>query len=138
MFSGTYPPYDDGMKMDIFIKNASGQVLESWVWNHMMKNVFPDFTNSVATQYWYKQFKDFYNLVPFDGAWTDMNEISNMRNNGSIYGCPKNSTYENPPYRPGNVDMHFHAICLTAKQQIGIQYNVHNLYSIYQSKVTDL
>ena len=27
MFPGKYPPYDDGMRDDVFIRNASGGVL---------------------------------------------------------------------------------------------------------------
>lgn len=30
---GTYPPYDEGVKMDIFVKNASGQIFIGKVWN---------------------------------------------------------------------------------------------------------
>jgi len=29
---GTYPPYDDGLKKGLFIKNASGLPLEGQVW----------------------------------------------------------------------------------------------------------
>ncbi|RWS02510.1 Lysosomal alpha-glucosidase-like protein, partial [Leptotrombidium deliense] len=37
--SGTYPPYDEGMQMDIFIKNSTGQVLIGRVWNKSGKTV---------------------------------------------------------------------------------------------------
>jgi len=32
MFPGKYPPYDDGMKEDIFVKNATGGVFVGQVY----------------------------------------------------------------------------------------------------------
>ncbi|RWS18913.1 Lysosomal alpha-glucosidase-like protein, partial [Leptotrombidium deliense] len=133
--SGTYPPYDEGMKMDIFIKNSTGQVLIGRVWNKSGKTVFPDFTNPNATEYWFRQLKRFHSQVAFDGAWLDMNEISNYVD-GSFYGCPKNE-FENPPYVPGNQKLQKGSLCMSAKHYVGVQYNVHNLYSTYETKVTN-
>ena len=36
MFPGKYPPYDDGMKDDVFIHNATGGVLVGQVLCHML------------------------------------------------------------------------------------------------------
>ncbi|RWS03697.1 lysosomal alpha-glucosidase-like protein, partial [Dinothrombium tinctorium] len=130
----TYPPYDDGIKMDIFIKNASGQILIGKVWNHSGKTVFPDFTNPNATEYWKKQTQRFYSEIKFDGLWLDMNEIANFVN-GSLDGCPS-SSIEDPPYVPGYVTLKHKGVCATAKTHAGFYYDTHNLYSIYQTEAT--
>ena len=133
---GTYAPYDDGVKMDIFVKNSSDKILIGYTWNKSGKTVYIDFTKPESTQYWTKLFVDYHKKVAIDGSWNDMNEISNARSKGSIYGCPKNSSLEHPPYLPGGNDITHHTICMTAKHHIGVQYNVHNLYPLYQAKAT--
>ena len=45
--AGSYPPYDDGTKLDIWVKNSSGQPLTAKVWPAENCN-FPDFSNPVA------------------------------------------------------------------------------------------
>src|SRR5205807_373950 len=99
---GSYAPYDDGMAMDIFIKNVSGKPLIGNVWNFSNKTVFLDFSNPKGVSYWVKWFKNFSSMVPIDGAWIDMNEVSNFKASGSLDGCP-NSSLESPPYVPGKV-----------------------------------
>ncbi|RWS23758.1 lysosomal alpha-glucosidase-like protein [Leptotrombidium deliense] len=132
---GTYLPYEEGKEMDIFIKNSTGQILIGRVWNKSGKTVFPDFTNPNATEYWFRQLYRFHSQVAFDGAWIDMNEISDFVD-GSLYGCPNNEL-ENPPYVPGNQKLQKNGLCMSAKHYAGVQYNVHNLYSTYQTKVTN-
>lgn len=65
---GTYPPFDDGVKMDIFVKNSTGQLLIGKVWTGS-DTVWPDFTSPKATLYWTRQVKRFHDEVAFDGLW---------------------------------------------------------------------
>ncbi|KAL1517514.1 hypothetical protein ABEB36_001270 [Hypothenemus hampei] len=133
--AGTYPPYDEGIKMDIFVKNSSGLPFIGKVWNPI-STVWPDFTHPNTVDYWTQMLKDFHNVIPFDGAWIDMNEPSNFYS-GAIDGCPK-SDLENPPYVPnvlGGV-LNQNTICMTAKQYAGLHYDVHNLYGISEGIVT--
>ena len=39
---------------------------------------FPDFLNPKGEEWWLDMVKDFYEKVPFDGLWVDMNEASNF------------------------------------------------------------
>lgn len=128
---GSYPPYDDGLKADIFIKNASGDILRAHVWNKF-GTVYPDFTNPKSIPYWTKQYQLFHNVVRFDGVWNDMNEPSDF-DEGSANGCPK-SAYEDPQYLPGlYIKLRKKTICMTAKQYAGIHYNLHSLTGLSQT-----
>ncbi|XP_054162207.1 lysosomal alpha-glucosidase-like [Oppia nitens] len=133
---GTYPPYDDGVNDDLFVKTNTNTTFVGHVWNKSGYTVFPDFTNPKATDYWTKQFRQFHKIAPIDGAWNDMNEISNSRH---ITACPKNSSLEYPPYLPKRMNntMYDQTICMTSKHHIGVHYDVHNLYSLYMAIVTD-
>ena len=132
----TYPPYDDGVKLDIFIKNATNQILIGRLFQKSGKTVWPDFSHPSATAYWLKQLQNFHKLVEIDGVWNDMNEISNFVK-GSRDGCPKKSSLEYPPYTPGNKTLATATLCMSAKQHAGLHYNVHNLYSFYENIATN-
>ncbi|KAJ8319311.1 hypothetical protein KUTeg_004402 [Tegillarca granosa] len=135
---GTYNPYDLGMKMDIFVKDAlTGKPIIGKVWPG--NTVFPDFTHPSSQKYWTSLVTDFHNKVPFDGMWIDMNEMSSFVI-GSISGCPKNSTFENPPYVPAVLGgiLSSSTLCATAKHYASIQYNVHNLYGYLEGKATNI
>ncbi|XP_044761295.1 lysosomal alpha-glucosidase-like [Coccinella septempunctata] len=133
--NGTYPPYDKGVELDIFVKNSTGQILVAQVWNPV-STAYPDFTNPKSHDYWKLMMKSFHDVVPFDGAWLDMNEPSNFLK-GSMYGCPE-SELEDPPYLPRVLEgsLSKKTICMTAKQYAGLQYNLHNLYGISETNVT--
>ncbi|XP_035210740.1 lysosomal alpha-glucosidase-like isoform X2 [Stegodyphus dumicola] len=131
---GTYPPYDDGVKDNIFIKNADGTILNGKVWNYG-NTVYPDFSHPSAASYWTKQFKKFYNEVQFDGVWIDMNEPSNFVN-GSLNDCPA-SSLEDPPYLPTNVPLRYKTVCMTAKHYNTVHYNEHNLYGYREAVATN-
>ncbi|CAG2107192.1 unnamed protein product, partial [Medioppia subpectinata] len=135
--AGTYPPYDDGVKMDIFIKNHTDGIFVGHTWHTRGKTVWPDFSHPNSTEYWTKQFREFHKQVPIDGAWNDMNEIDNQISQ-SIHGCPKGNPLELPPYVPKQLSkMQDHTLCMTAKSHAGVEYNVHNLYGIYEAMATD-
>ncbi|XP_077870025.1 lysosomal alpha-glucosidase-like [Saccoglossus kowalevskii] len=131
----TYAPFDDGMAMDVFIKNATDQLLIGKVWPG--NTAFPDFTNPVTHEWWAKQISKFHKLIKFDGIWNDMNEPSNFVF-GSIDGCPGNNTYENPPYLPSveGGALASNSICVSAKQNWSVHYNVHNLYGYSETMAT--
>jgi lysosomal alpha-glucosidase len=121
--------------MDVFVKNATNHTLIGKVFNKSGKTVWPDFSHPNATVYWTEQFKRFHQMVPIDGAWNDMNEISNFVP-GSLNGCPNNSL-ENPPYLPGDRKLQDMTLCMSAKHHAGEHYNVHNLYALYEAAVTN-
>ncbi|XP_060535181.1 lysosomal alpha-glucosidase-like isoform X2 [Cylas formicarius] len=133
--AGSYPPYDEGVKMDIFVKNSTGQIFVGKVWN-TRSTVWPDFTHPNTVDYWTLLIKDFHKQVPFDGAWIDMNEPSNFLN-GAVTGCPK-STLESPPYVPA-VDggaLNYKTMCMSAKHYAGLHYDVHNLFGYTEAIIT--
>lgn len=39
---------------------------------------FPDFSSNATLSWWTSQMQAFYNQLPFDGIWIDMNEPSNF------------------------------------------------------------
>ena len=71
--SGHYPPYEIGMKNDVFVKSADGSVFVGTVWPG--DSVFPDLTLAKARDYWGGLYKDFVGMG-VSGFWNDMNEPS--------------------------------------------------------------
>ncbi|CAL1283204.1 unnamed protein product, partial [Larinioides sclopetarius] len=135
--SGTYPPYDDGVEDDLFIKNPNGTQFVGKVWTDG-GTVFPDFSHPKINGYWAKQLANFYNIVKYDGIWIDMNEPSNFFNGGSN-GC-MNSSYEDPPYVPNgdsNLPLYHKTICMTAKHYSTLHYNEHNLMAFREAIATN-
>ncbi|GAV06167.1 hypothetical protein RvY_16194 [Ramazzottius varieornatus] len=133
---GSYQAYTDGLAMNVFVQNASDQVIEGRVWTGNPQ-AYPDFTHPNISQYWLKQITDFRKVVPVDGLWIDMNEPSNFVD-GSMVGCPKDSSLENPPYLPNiaGKTLNTRTLCMTAKHHAGLHYNLHSTYGIYQAKAT--
>lgn len=125
--AGAYPPYDDGLKQNVFIMEEDGSgPLIGQVWPGT--TAYPDFTHPNVTQWWSTQAKSLHDQVPFDGLWTDMNEPSNFIE-GSAKGCSKN-ILNNPPYVPRILDgkLYSKTVCPSAKQFLSTHYNLHNLY----------
>lgn len=131
----SYYPYKLGKELDIFIKNATNQELVGKVWNDSGRTVFPDFSNPKSIEFWRQLFEKFHKEIQFDGAWLDMNDISNFVE-GSIDGCPSWDPSENPPYLPGGNKLQERTLCMSAQHQAGKEYDVHNLYSFYESIAT--
>jgi alpha-glucosidase len=68
-----YPPYETGMKQDVFVKRADGTLFVGPVWPG--PSVFPDFTLTSARDWWGGLYKDFVRMG-VSGFWNDMNEPS--------------------------------------------------------------
>uniref|UniRef100_A0A2C9K195 P-type domain-containing protein n=1 Tax=Biomphalaria glabrata TaxID=6526 RepID=A0A2C9K195_BIOGL len=132
---GSYPPFDDGKQLDVFVKNASGDILIGSVWPG--KTAFPDFFHPNALQYWFKQANDFHGVLDYDGLWIDMNEPSSFVD-GSVTGCTS-STLDNPPFVPATIDggsLISKTICPSAQHYISSHYNLHNMYGWSQANIT--
>eukprot|EP00095_Tigriopus_kingsejongensis_P008887 snap_masked-scaffold566_size135349-processed-gene-0.4 protein:Tk08887 transcript:snap_masked-scaffold566_size135349-processed-gene-0.4-mRNA-1 annotation:"lysosomal alpha-glucosidase" len=138
---GSYPPYDRGMELDIFMKNSSGLPFVGRVWNPQT-TVWPDFLNPQTVGYWTEMLQRFHNKVPIDGAWIDMNEPSNFWS-GQVDGCPgKNGHLNHPPYIPRHVSgnsLFYRNICPSALHINGSKhYDVHNLFGLSETVVTNV
>lgn len=129
---GTYAPLDDGLEMDVFIKNVTGGLVRAKVWNPL-STVFPDFTHPNSTEYWKKQFRDFHAVVPFDGAWIDMNEPYAFGRDSS---CPQDQRVERPPYVPAAEPLATETLCMSDKHYASSHYDVHNVYAQLEAKAT--
>ncbi|KAJ8037783.1 Lysosomal alpha-glucosidase [Holothuria leucospilota] len=134
--SGSYPPYDEGVSQDVFIKDDKGAILIGQVWPG--KTAFPDFFKPETVTWWSKQIQKFYSTLPLDGIWLDMNEPSSFVS-GSINGCPAN-TLENPPYTPYVIGglLRTMTLCASVKQNhTGLHYNLHSLYGLSEIEPTN-
>lgn len=106
------------------------------VWN-LGTTVWPDFTNPSTVDYWTSMLEDMHKSFEFDGIWLDMNEPSNFID-GQYGDCPP-SSLETPPYLPGvnGGKLNYHTLCMTANHSVGLHYNVHQLYGLTESMVTN-
>ncbi|XP_061829447.1 lysosomal alpha-glucosidase isoform X2 [Nerophis lumbriciformis] len=131
---GTYQPFDDGLKRDVFIKNATGHLLIGKLWPG--PTAFPDFTNPETRHWWEDCIRAFYAQVPMDGLWIDMNEPSSFVS-GSLEGCP-DTDVENPPYTPRVIGGRLNSgtLCMSAEQKLSTHYNLHNMYGLTEAFAT--
>ncbi|EDV25110.1 uncharacterized protein TRIADDRAFT_56702 [Trichoplax adhaerens] len=126
--NGTYPPYDEGMQRNIFIRHSDDRMIVGKVWPRGT-SVFPDFTSDSTKTWWRNMIVDFRRTIPFDGLWLDMNEPANFVP-GLIVGCINNQ-YNYPPYKPKAIigkTLFNQTICMDGKQAWGSHYNTHSLY----------
>ncbi|KAG7470359.1 lysosomal alpha-glucosidase [Solea senegalensis] len=131
----TYPPFDDGLKRDVFIKNVTGHILIGKVWPG--PTAFPDFTNPETRQWWEDCIRGFHSKVPVDGLWIDMNEPANFVQ-GSMEGCP-HTDLEDPPYTPRVVggELNSGTLCMSAQRRQSTHYNLHNMYGLTEAYATN-
>ncbi|CAF4343495.1 unnamed protein product [Rotaria socialis] len=134
--TGTYFPYDDGIKRGIFIKKLdSTDPILGQVWPGI--TAFPDFTNPDTVEWWTNIAATFHETIPFDGMWIDMNEPSSFID-GSINGC---TTYylDNPPFVPHVLgdSLNSKSLCPSAQQYLSSHYNLHNMYGYFEAQATN-
>ncbi|RDA95699.1 hypothetical protein CP533_1163 [Ophiocordyceps camponoti-saundersi (nom. inval.)] len=73
-----YPPLQQGVKDDVFLRRDNGSLWLGVVWPGV--TVFPDWFATNTQKYWNGQFDSFFNAsegVDIDALWIDMNEPSN-------------------------------------------------------------
>uniref|UniRef100_A0A8D2KQH1 alpha-glucosidase n=1 Tax=Varanus komodoensis TaxID=61221 RepID=A0A8D2KQH1_VARKO len=131
-----YEAYRNGEQMKVWINESNGvKPLIGEVWPGT--SVFPDFSNPSAAEWWINESKNFQKIIPFDGLWIDMNEVSNFVK-GSKSGCAMNNL-NYPPFTPRILDslMYSKTVCMDAVQIAGKQYDVHSLYGYFMTIVTE-
>ncbi|XP_054254871.1 sucrase-isomaltase, intestinal-like [Indicator indicator] len=122
-----YLAYERGQGRGVWLNESDGRTpLVGKVWPGL--TVFPDFTNPECSDWWLQECKIFYDQVPYDGLWIDMNEATNLLE-GSTKGCEDNE-YNYPPFTPHVVNRLLYSMttCMDARQKLGLQYDLHNLY----------
>jgi len=129
-----YFVYDNGNKLDLWIKNAQGTPLHGKVWPGAV--YFPDWFHPATTKWWLQSAQQAHQKVKFDGVWTDMNEISNFCDGE----CTKRDV-NNPPYSINNKGSHSPlqkaTISVDAKHYNGmVEYDVHNIHSYMETMAT--
>ncbi|XP_031425272.1 lysosomal alpha-glucosidase isoform X2 [Clupea harengus] len=131
---GSYWPYDEGLRREVFIKNSTGHTLIGKVWPG--PTAFPDFTNPETVSWWEECIRDFHAKVPVDGLWIDMNEPASFVH-GSVDGCP-DTDLEKPPYVPDVIggQLNFGTLCMSGQQNLSTHYNLHNLYGLTEAIAT--
>eukprot|EP00118_Oscarella_pearsei_P028778 m.2900 g.2900 ORF g.2900 m.2900 type:complete len:913 (+) comp8961_c0_seq1:1487-4225(+) len=152
-----YKSYVDGVRAGIFIKDRNNNIFIGKVWPG--NTAFPDFFNPGSFKYWQDQIATLLELVPVDGLWVDMNEISNFCN-GECSGIDDYTVISqkessnvrqrrtlgfdptDPPYGINNQGSHapLNAKTLDADaQHYGgvLEYNCHNLFGLTEAMATD-
>ncbi|CAI9096221.1 OLC1v1032309C1 [Oldenlandia corymbosa var. corymbosa] len=154
----SYGTYQRAMANDVFIK-YEGKPFLAQVWPGAV--YFPDFLNPKTTEWWIDEIRRFHELVPIDGLWTDMNEVSNFCNGlctipkgkqcpsgtGPGWECCldcKNITktkWDDPPYKinasgiqalPG-----YKTIATSSLHYNGVrEYDAHSIYGLTEAIAT--
>ncbi|KAJ1724546.1 hypothetical protein LPJ53_001192 [Coemansia erecta] len=156
--NASYAPYSRGHDLDVFIKNEDGSEFVGQVWPGY--TVFPDWFSPNVDRWWHRELGEFFDKLPMDGMWIDMNEASSFCTGSCGTGKPadeipaypwtvdpppphRNINTTNlflvPPYAIHNplTEISDKTIETTAVHSNGIiEYHVHNLYGYMESRTT--
>ncbi|VFQ85512.1 unnamed protein product [Cuscuta campestris] len=154
----SYGVYQRGIANDVFIK-YKGKPYVAQVWPGAVN--FPDFLNPKTVQWWVDEIHRFHDLLPVDGLWLDMNEVSNFCTGlctlpeGRI--CPngtgpgwiccldcKNVTktrWDDPPYQINasgiEAPIGYKTIATSAEHHNGVlEYDAHSIYGFSETVAT--
>lgn len=102
-----YPPFNDAVQQNAFLKTSNGSVYKGVVWPGV--TAFPDWFASSTQDYWTSQFASFFSAdsgVDIDALWIDMNEASNFCNypcsNPEAFAVANSDPPRPPPVRLGS------------------------------------
>lgn len=160
-----YPAYENGLKQGIFVKDITGSgYYLGQVWPG--PTYFPDFLHPGIESYWTTELQNWYNEVPIDGLWIDMNEVSNFCNsdgagqvcvNSASGGCPapgasqtdcclvcstvdSTNSLDFPPYNIKNVGgrLGVKTMAMSGTHYGNVTvYDAHNLYGLTEQITTN-
>ncbi|KAF4072036.1 hypothetical protein AMELA_G00269730 [Ameiurus melas] len=162
-----YPAFERGVEKDVFIKWPA-ELGEGIVWGKVWPDypnievddsldwetqvekfrsyaAFPDFFRNRTAEWWQSEITDFYNKMPFDGLWIDMNEPASFVD-GTVGGnCLGPAIFDDPPYMPPleskQRGLTHKTLCMNSQQFLPDgtpvkHYDVHNLYGWSHTKPT--
>ncbi|KAJ1954098.1 hypothetical protein GGI12_005869, partial [Dipsacomyces acuminosporus] len=156
--NSSYGPYARGHAQSAFIKNADGTEFIGQVWPGY--TAFPDWFAPNTGAWWSGELKRYFDQLPIDGMWIDMNEAASFCTGSCGSGKPEdeipplpwtvdpppvyrpldpNNMLLVPPYRIHNpfVELSNKTIETTAMHANGVaDYHVHNIYGLMMSQAT--
>ncbi|KAI1329700.1 family 31 glycosyl hydrolase [Xylariaceae sp. FL0255] len=147
-----YPVFDRGVEQEAFVLNSDGSLYigEVWpgycVWADWIGALFAD---TGANRWWISEIIDYYQKIPFDGIWADMNEVASFcsgscGNKDRDYGrqslelrstpdiAEDTREINFPPYAINNEkgELASHTLSPNASHHDGTrQYDFHNLFA---------
>ena len=132
-----YDVYKSGLEKNVYISAPnSDEPFVGTVWPG--DSVYPDWFNPNTTSWWHDAMSDFFNAIPFDGLWLDMNEAANF----CVGSCYENQKLENGakyqmPYVPTGRDLNIQSIDIDAVHHHGeTEADVHSLFGTMEVKAT--
>eukprot|EP01080_Neovahlkampfia_damariscottae_P000616 gene616-8120_t len=132
-----YEVYERGIREKLYITHPDGKTpMVGKVWPGF--TVFPDFSKSATDVYWYDLVKKFYDDVPVDGWWIDMNEIASFCDGScgpfNNKTQKRNNNLNNPPYVPTLDHKLYHkTLYPDALTSLGPQYDTHSIYGYLET-----
>lgn len=150
-----YNTYHSGVHNNVFMKNGDDSIFVGEVWPGPC--AFPDFLSFNISHWWVNQLDEFHRIVPYDGIWLDMNEVSSFCTSegqscdqpiavtqsqaSDDLSDPNNRNLEHPPYAINNSVtpnvLGGRTMPPSAVHANGVlEYDWHNLYGYDEARAT--